>query len=59
MMQKCNTKEKRVQEAALPVVDNTNIISRNPALATATSPSLQTRMSRLSYILAVLLSNSL
>jgi hypothetical protein len=59
MMQKCNTKEKRVQEVALLVVDNTDTISLNPALATATPPSLQTRMSRLSYILAEHLSNSL
>jgi predicted secreted protein len=59
MMQKCNIKEKRVQEVALPVEDNTNTISLNPALATDTPPSLQTKMSRLSYILAVHLSNSL
>ena len=55
-MQKCNIKERRVQVALLVVDINT--ISRNRALDIVTPPSLLTRMSRLSYILAEHSNNS-
>jgi hypothetical protein len=56
MMQKCNIKERRVRVALLVVDINT--ISRNRALDIVTPPSLLTRMSRLSYILAEHSNNS-